>query len=204
MKLYYSPGACSLAPHIVAREAGLSPDLEKVDHANRTTASGRSYLEVNPKGYVPALQVQDGTVMTEVSALIQYLADQAPQAGLIPAAGTPERYKVLEWIGFIATEIHKGFGPLWNPTTPDAVKQAAKERLFQRFAYVDQQLDGRSYLTGERFTVADAYLFVVVNWTNFHGLSLGDYKNLAAFMERVAARPKVQDALQAEGLLKAA
>jgi glutathione S-transferase len=204
MKLYYSPGACSLAPHIVAREAGLSLDLEKIDLANRTTASGRSYLEVNPKGYVPALQVEDGTVMTEVSALIQYLADQAPQAGLIPAAGTPERYKVLEWIGFIATEIHKGFGPLWNPTTPDAVKQATKERLFQRFAYVDQQLDGRSNLTGERLTVADAYLFVVVNWTNFHGLSLGDYPNLAAFMERVAARPKVQDALQAEGLLKAA
>jgi glutathione S-transferase len=204
MKLYYSPGACSLAPHIVAREAGLSLDLEKIDLANRTTASGRSYLEVNPKGYVPALQVQDGTVMTEVSALIQYLADQAPQTGLIPAAGTPERYKVLEWIGFIATEIHKGFGPLWNPTTPDAVKQATKERLFQRFAYVDQQLDGRSNLTGERLTVADAYLFVVVNWTNFHGLSLGDYPNLAAFMERVAARPKVQDALQAEGLLKAA
>jgi glutathione S-transferase len=204
MKLYYSPGACSLATHIVAREAGLSLDLEKVDLANRTTASGRSYLEVNPKGYVPALQVQDGTVMTEVSALIQYLADQAPQAGLIPAAGTPERYKVLEWIGFIATEIHKGFGPLWNPTTPDAVKQATRERLFQRFAYVDQQLDGRSYLTGERFTVADAYLFVVVNWTNFHGLSLGDYPNLAAFMDRIAARPKVQEALQAEGLLKAA
>ena len=204
MKLYYAPGACSLAPHIVAREAGLSPDLEKVDLANRTTASGRSFLEINPKGYVPALQVQDGTVMTEVSALIQYLADQAPQAGLIPAVGTPERYKVLEWIGFISTEIHKGFGPLWNPTTPDAVKQATKERLFQRFAYLDQQLDGRSYLTGERFTVADAYLFVVVNWTNFHGLSLGDYPNLAAFMERVAARPKVQEALQAEGLLNAA
>jgi glutathione S-transferase len=204
MKLYYSPGACSLAPHIVAREAGLSPDLEQVDLANRTTGSGRSFLEVNPKGYVPALQVEDGTVMTEVSALIQYLADQAPQAGLIPAAGTPERYKVLEWIGFISTEIHKGFGPLWNPTTPDAVKQATKEKLFQRFAYLDQQLDGRSYLTSERFTVADAYLFVVVNWTNFHGLSLGDYPNLAAFMERVAARPKVQEALQAEGLLKAA
>ncbi len=204
MKLYYSPGACSLAPHIVAREAGLSPDLEKVDLANRTTASGGSFLEVNPKGYVPALQVQDGTVMTEVSALIQYLADQAPQAGLIPAVGTPERYKVLEWIGFISTEIHKGFGPLWNPTTPDAVKQATKEKLFQRFAYLDQQLDGRTYLTGEQFTVADAYLFVVVNWTNFHGLSLGDYPNLAAFMDRVAARPKVQEALQAEGLLKAA
>ncbi len=204
MKLYYAPGACSLAPHIVAREAGLSPDLEKVDLANGTTASGHSFIEVNPKGYVPALQVQDGTVMTEVSALIQYLADQAPQAGLIPAVGTPERYKVLEWIGFISTEIHKGFGPLGNPTTPDAVKQATKEKLFQRFAYLDQQLDGRTYLTGEQFTVADAYLFVVVNWTNFHGLSLGDYPNLAAFMDRVAARPKVQEALQAEGLLKAA
>jgi glutathione S-transferase len=204
MKLYYSPGACSLAPHIVAREAGLSPDLEKVDLDNGTTASGGSYLEVNPKGYVPALQVEDGTVMTEVSALIQYLADQAPQAGLIPAPGTSERYKVQEWIGFIATEIHKGFDPLWNPTTPDAVKQATKDRLFQRFAYVDQQLDGRSYLAGERFTVADAYLFAVVNWTNFHGLSLGDYPNLAAFMDRVAARPKVQEALQVEGLLEAA
>jgi glutathione S-transferase len=204
MKLYYSPGACSLAPHIVAREAGLSPEIEKVDLASRTTASGRPFLEVNPKGYVPALQVQDGTVMTEVSALIQYLADQAPQAGLMPAVGTIERYKVLEWIGFVSTEIHKGFAPLWNPKSPDAVKEAAKEKLFQRFAYLDQELAGRSYLTGEQFTVADAYLFVVTNWTRFHGLSLDSYPNLSGFMSRVAARPKVREALEAEGLLKAA
>ena len=204
MKFYYAPGACSLAPHIVAREAGLTLDLEKVDLRTRTTASGRAFAEVNPKGYVPALEVRDGEVMTEVSALIQYLADQAPQAGLMPAVGTPERYKTLEWIGFISTEIHKGFGPLWNPASPDEVKQAAKDKLFQRFAYLDQALAGRSYLTGDRFTVADAYLFTVTNWTNFHGLSLAEYPNLAAFMGRVAVRPKVQEALQAEGLLKAA
>lgn len=204
MKLYYAPGACSLAPHIVAREAGLALALDKVDFATRTTESGRTLASVNPKGYVPALEAANGTVMTEVSALVQYLADQAPQTGLIPAVGTPDRYKVLEWVGFVSTEIHKGFGPLWNPTTPDEVKQATKDRLFQRFAYVDGQLAGRSYLTGEQFTVADAYLFTVVNWTNFHGLSLEAYPNLAAFMGRVAARPKVQEALQAEGLLKAA
>jgi glutathione S-transferase len=204
MKLYYAPGACSLAPHIVAREAGIPLTLEKVDLRARTTASGRAFAEINPKGYVPAIEVRDGEVMTEVSALIQYLADQAPQAGLMPAAGTAERYQVLEWIGFVSTEIHKGFGPLWNPASPEEVKQAAKDKLFQRFAYIDQRLAGQSYLTGERFTVADAYLFTVTNWTNFHGLSLTEYPNLAAFMSRVAARPKVQEALEAEGLLKKA
>ena len=204
MKLYFAPGACSLAPHIVAREAGLAIDLDKVDFATRTTTSGRPLASVNPKGYVPALETADGTVLTEVSALVQYLADKAPEAGLIPASGTPERYKVLEWIGFIATEIHKGFGPLWNPTTPEAVKEATRDRLFQRFAYVDQQLAGRSYLMGAHFTVADAYLFTLVNWTNSHGLSLAAYPNLSAFMGRVAARPAVREALQAEGLQKAA
>ncbi len=204
MKLYYAPGACSLAPHIVAREAGIPLTLEKVDLRARTTASGRAFAEINPKGYVPAIEVRDGEVMTEVSALIQYLADQAPQAGLMPAVGTAERYQVLEWIGFVSTEIHKGFGPLWNPASPEEVKRAAKDKLFQRFAYIDQRLAGQSYLTGERFTVADAYLFTVTNWTNFHGLSLTEYPNLAAFMSRVAARPKVQEALEAEGLLKKA
>jgi glutathione S-transferase len=204
MKLYYAPGACSLAPHIVAREAGIPLNLEKVDLRARTTASGRAFAEINPKGYVPAIEVRDGEVMTEVSALIQYLADQAPQAGLMPAVGTAERYQVLEWIGFVSTEIHKGFGPLWNPASPEEVKRAAKDKLFQRFAYIDQRLAGQSYLTGERFTVADAYLFTVTNWTNFHGLSLTEYPNLAAFMSRVAARPKVQEALEAEGLLKKA
>jgi glutathione S-transferase len=142
--------------------------------------------------------------MTEVSALIQYLADQAPQAGLIPAAGTPERYKVLEWIGFIATEIHKGFGPLWNPALPDASKDAAKAHLAKRFAYLDGQLKGRAYLTGDRFSAADAYLFTVVNWTNMHNIDLKPYPALKAFMDRVAARPAVRQALDAEGLLKQA
>ena len=204
MKLYYAPGACSLAPHIVAREAGLSLDLDQLDFATRTTASGRPFAEINPKGYVPALALDDGEVLTEVSALVQYLADRAPGAGLVPEAGTSERYRLLEWLGFLSTEIHKGFGPLWNPTTPEAVKEATRDRLFQRFAYLDQQLAGRSYLMGAHFTVADAYLFTVVNWTNFHGLSLAAYPNLSAFMGRVAARPAVREALQAEGLQKAA
>jgi glutathione S-transferase len=204
MKLYYSPGACSLAPHITAREAGLPVQLDKVDLSTRTTTSGASFLDVNPKGYVPALGLASGEVMTEVSALVQYLADQAPASGLMPAAGTPERYRVLELIGFISTEIHKGFAPLWNPTTPDAVKQAAVDKLKLRFAYLDQKLAGRSYLTGETFTVADAYAFTVVNWTNFHNVDLTAYPNLVAFMGRVAARPKVREAMAAEGLIQAA
>ena len=204
MQLYYAPGACSLAPHIVAREAGLALDIERVDLKNRTTESGQSFAAINPKGYVPALGLANGEVLTEVSALVQYLAEQAPEAGLMPQAGSPERYRALEWIGFISTEIHKGFGPLWNPATPDEVKQAARDRLFQRFALVDKHLSAKSYLMGEAFTAADAYLFAVTNWTNFHGMSLEVYPNLTAFMARVAARPKVQEALRAEGLLKQA
>jgi glutathione S-transferase len=204
MKLYYAPGACSLAPHIVAREAGLPIALEKVDLAARKTASGQAFNEINPKGYVPALALTDGQVLTEVSALVQYLADQAPAAGLVPTAGTVERYRLLEWLGFISTEIHKGFGPLWNSANPEAVRQAAIDKLHQRFAYLDKQLNGRSYLLGDRFSVADAYAFTVLNWANFHKLDLSAYLNLRAFMGRVAARPKVQEALQAEGLLSAA
>jgi glutathione S-transferase len=188
----------------VAREAGVAIDLDRVDLKARTTQTGQSFAAVNPKGYVPALGLDSGEVLTEVSALVQYLADQAPQATLMPKTGTPERYKALEWIGFVATEIHKGFGALWNPTTPEDVKQGARDRLFQRFALLDKHLAGKSYLLGEGFTVADAYLFTVTNWTNFHGMSLADYPNLSAFMGRVAARPKVQEALRAEGLLKEA
>jgi glutathione S-transferase len=204
MKLYYAPGACSLAPHIVAREAGLALDIERVDLKNRTTESGQSFAAINPKGYVPALGLANGEVLTEVSALVQYLAEQAPAAGLMPQAGSPERYRALEWIGFVSTEIHKGFGALWNPASPDEVKQAARDRLFQRFALVDKHLAGKSYLMGDTFTAADAYLFAVTNWTNFHGMSLEAYANLTAFMARMAARPKVQEALRAEGLLKQA
>jgi glutathione S-transferase len=204
MKLYYYPGACSLAPHIVAREAGIALTLEKVDLANRTTETGANYLAVNPKGYVPALGLQDNSVLTEASAIIQYLADSQSKADLAPAHGSMERYRLLEWLGFISTEIHKGFGPLWNPATPDAVKAAAKERLASRFAYLDEKLGSQPFLMGDTFTIADAYLFTVVNWTNFHGIDISSFPNLQAFQARIAARPAVQQALEAEGLVKKA
>jgi glutathione S-transferase len=204
MKLYYAPGACSLAPHIVAREAGLRLDLEKVDLRSGKTEGGASFADINPKGYVPALSLDNGEVLTEVSALVQYVADQAPQAALMPAAGTDERYRVLEWLGFISTEIHKGFGPLWNPQSPDAAKTIAKANLAKRFAYLDQHLARGPYLLGERFTVADAYLFTVASWTNFHRIDLAPYRNLQAYLQRVGAREKVREALRAEGLLQEA
>lgn len=204
MKLYYYPGACSLAPHIVAREAGIALTLEKVDLANRTTETGANYLAVNPKGYVPALGLQDNSVLTEASAIIQYLADSQSKADLAPAHGSMERYRLIEWLGFISTEIHKGFGPLWNPSTPEAVKAAAKEKLAARFAYLDKTLATQPFLTGGAFTIADAYLFTVVNWTNFHHMDLSPFPHLQAFQTRVASRPKVQEALEAEGLKQAA
>jgi glutathione S-transferase len=204
MKLYYAPAACSLAPHIVAREAGLKIDLDKLDFTTRKTEGGENFADVNPKGYVPALRLDNGEVLTEVATLVQYLADQAPKSGLAPANGTLERYRLQEWLTFVSSEIHKGFGPLWNPATPDAAKDIAKANLAKRFAYLDQHLASRPYLTGERFTAADAYLFTVVNWVNFHNVDLAPYANLKAFMDRVAARPAVQQAMQAEGLLKQA
>jgi glutathione S-transferase len=204
MKLYYAPGACSLAPHIVAREAGLRLDLEKVDLGSGRTETGAAFAEINPKGYVPALALDNGEVLTEASALVQYLADQAPGSGLAPAAGTIERYRLLEWLGFISTEIHKGFGPLWKPDTPEAAKTIARNNLAKRFAYLDGRLAGGVFLLGDRFTVADAYLFTVTSWTNFHAIDLSPYPNLKAYMGRVAARPKVREAMNAEGLLKEA
>ena len=204
MKLYYYPGACSLATHIVAREAGVAFTLEKVDLANRTTETGASFTAINPKGYVPALGLQDGSVLTEASAIVQYLADSQPASDLAPAHGTMERYRLLEWLGFISTEIHKGFGLLWNPATPDEVKAATKERLASRFAYLDEKLGQQPFLTGSKFTIADAYLFTVVNWTNFHGIDISSFPNLQSFQARVASRPSVQQALEAEGLVKKA
>lgn len=204
MKLYYSPAACSLAPHIVAREAGLAIELEKVDLAAKKTEGGADFTAVNPKGYVPALQLDDGAVLTEVAALVQYLADKAPQSGLAPANGTMERYRLQEWLAFIATEIHKSFGPLFKPDTPDATKQSVKAGLATRFAYLDGELASRPFLMGERFTVADAHLFTIVSWAKFVDVDLAPYPNLQAFRKRVAARPAVQQAMQAEGLLKQA
>lgn len=203
MKLYYAPGACSLAPHIVAREAGLDIALDRVDLGSRKTADGGDYLAVNPKGYVPALQLDNSEVLTEAAALVQYLADRKPEANLAPAAGTMERYRLVEWLTFISTELHKGFGPLWNPKAAEDTKQAAKDKLASRFAFLEEQLAGRDFLTGSRFSVADAYAFTILNWTGMHGIDLAAYPKLRAFMDRVAARPKVQEALRAEGLLKA-
>ncbi|MDN0077199.1 glutathione transferase GstA [Crenobacter sp. SG2303] len=202
MKLFYAPGACSLAPHIVLAETGLPSELEAVDLRVQPhrTAGGVDYAAINPKGYVPALQLDDGAVLTECVAVLQYLADQAPQQRLAPANGTMGRYRLQEWLNFIATEVHKGFSPLWNPAAGADEKAGAVQRLERRFAWLDTQLAGRDYLTGE-FSIADAYLFTILNWTHYHKLSLDGWPTLKAYVERVATRPAVKSAMSAEGLL---
>lgn len=202
MELYYSPGACSLATHIISREADLPVSLVKVDLGTKKTATGADYLAINGKGYVPAIRFEDGEVMTEVAALLQVLADKNPAAGLAPAPGAPERYRLIEWLTFISSELHKGVGPLWNPTTPEEMKTATKEKLAGRLAWMESQLAGRDYLTGQ-FSIADAYAFTVLNWAGMLDVDLTPYPNIRAFIARVAARPKVQEALRAEGLLRA-
>ncbi|HEX4940881.1 MAG TPA: glutathione transferase GstA [Candidatus Kapabacteria bacterium] len=199
MKLYYSPGACSLSPHIVALEADLPLQLEKTDLAKKTTASGEDFLKVNAKGYVPALKLDDGSVLTEGPAIVQYLADKAPASKLIPAAGTLERYRVLEWLNFISTELHKTFSPLFNPTTTDARKQEVREYLAKRFTTVEQQLAKTPFITGDSFTVADAYLFTVLGWGKYVNVELP--KPLQDYLGRVFQRPAVQQALKEEGLI---
>lgn len=204
MKLYYSPGACSLASHIVLREIGGKFDIEKVDLKSKKTETGADFSAINAKGYVPAIELAPGQNLTEGSAILQYLADLHPASGLAPAGGTVERARVNEWLTFINSEVHKGFSPLFNPDTTEAAQEAAKAHIAKRLTYVESQLaDGRAYLTGANFTVADAYLFTIVNWTNFKAISLEAYPKLAAFQARVAARPAVQSALGAEGLLAA-
>jgi glutathione S-transferase len=199
MKLYYSPGACSLSPHIVLREAGLPFTLEKVNLKTKVTASDADFTRINPKGYVPALQFDDGTVLTEGSAIVQWIADEVPAKHLVPAAGTMERYQVIEWLNFISTELHKNFSPLFNPATPEAVREMQLATLAKRIGYVEQHVTG-PYLTGEHFTVADAYLFVVLSWAKYVKLDLAPYANVNALLARVAARPAVQEAMKAEGL----
>ena len=203
MKLYYAPGACSLSPHIVSRELGIPLTMQKVNTKDKSMEGGGDFRTVNPKGYVPALDLGNGQVLTEGPAIVQYLADQKPESGLAPKAGTVERYRLQEWLNFITSEIHKSFSPLFKPNTPEDYKKIAKENLGARFEWLDKQLAGREYLMGG-FTVADAYLFTVVNWSGFVGIDLAKYPNLAAYQKRVAARPKVREAMQAEGLLKEA
>lgn len=201
MRLYYAPGACSLAPHIVAREAGLSIQLVKVDLAARRTEGGGDYLAVNPKGQVPALKLPDGLVLTEAAVLIQYLADRAPYAGLIPAAGSIDRYLVQQWVNFVATELHKGFGPLWKKETPEDMRRIVKETLATKFAFLDRELAERPFLAGDSFTVADAYAFTVLGWAGFMSIDLARWPSLSAYFERIAARPAVSEAMIAEGLI---
>jgi len=204
MKLYFSPGACSLSPHIVLREAGLNFDLEQVDLQRKATKSGRDFYEINPKGVVPVIELDGGKVLTEGPAIVQYIADHAPQSGLAPASGSLERYRVQEWLNFITAELHKTFSPLFKPNTPDAYKEIAKAKLADQFAYLDRHLAKSQYLLGDTFTIADAYCFTVVRWSAFQNIDLATYPNLKAYIDRIAARPKVQEAMKAEGLLKTA
>ena len=201
MKLYYSPGACPLSPHIVLCELGLPHELVKVNLKTHLTESGADFTTINPKGYVPALELDDGQLLTEGPAIVQYLADLKPAAGLLPPAGSLERARVQEWLTFIGTELHKSFSPLFNPAASADWKAAARANLERRFSYVDQALAGRDYLTGANFCVADAYLFTVTNWSGFHQMDLAPWPNLAAYQKRVMARPAVQEALRAEGLI---
>ncbi len=198
MKLYYAPGACSLSPHIVLCEAEQKADLVKVDLKAHKVADGRDYYAVNPKGYVPALELDDGQLLTEGPAIVQYLADKAPASKLAPPAGTLERYRLQEWLTFIGTEIHKSFSPLFNPATPDATKQLSKDKLTARFGWLEERI-GEGFLMGA-FSAVDAYLFTVLRWTVPLKLDMTPYPRLRAYMDRVGARPKVQQALQEEGL----
>jgi glutathione S-transferase len=204
MKLYFAPGACSLSPHIVAHELGIPLTLEKVDFGTMKVADGSDFSAINPKGYVPALGLDNGEVLTEGTAIVQYLADSKPDGKLVPANGTIERYRVQEMLGYINSELHKSYAPLFSPKTPPEQRKDREDYLHKRYGLIENQLASRSYLFGEHFTVADAYLFTVTNWANFVKLDLAAFPNLLAFQKRVAARPAVQAAMVAEGLLPAA
>jgi len=201
MKLYYSPGACSLSPHIVLHESGLKFEAIAAPTKTKKLPDGSDYLAINPRGYVPLLELDDGQRMTEGPAIVQYIADQVPAKNLAPANGTMARYRLQEWLTFIGTELHKGFSPLFNPAANDDFKAFSKTRLADRLKWVNQQLEGKAYLLGDQFSVADAYLFVVTNWAKPMAIDLSPYANLLAFRDRVAARPAVQAAMKAEGLL---
>ena len=202
MKLYYSPGACSLSPHITLHESGLKFEHVLASTKTHQLEDGTDYYSINPLGYVPLLELDDGTRLTEGPAIVQYIADQAPDKNLAPPNGTVARAQLQSWLNFIATEIHKGFGPLFNPATPAEYKTLSIDKLLSRLTWVDGELAGKAYLMGEQFSVADPYLFTVTNWAPRVGVDISGLANLNAFRERVAARPAVQMAMREEGLLK--
>jgi glutathione S-transferase len=205
MRLYYLPGACSLSPHIVLREAGLPFELDRVDYATRKTEGGVDFASINPKGMVPTLQLDEGEILTEGAVIVQYLGDQKPGSGLVPPPGSMARYRVQEWLNYIASELHKTFSPLFNPKTPDEFREMLKERLSKQFEHLDRHLAKNQFLAGSTFTAADAYCFTVLRWAASPRVSLdiAHWPNLKAYFDRIAARPKVQEAMKAEGLLKA-
>jgi glutathione S-transferase len=202
MKLYFAPGACSLSPHIVLREAGQNPELIQVDLREKKTKDGGDFTKINPKGQVPVLQTDDGDTLTEGPVIVQYVGDKAPGSKLVPPAGSKDRYKVQEWLNFITSELHKSFGPIFRPTTPDAFKAISKENIASRFKWIDGQLAGKQYLMGDTFTAPDAYLYVMTRWAGRVEIDLSQLSNLTAYAARIEARPKVQEALKAEGLIK--
>ena len=202
MKLFYSPGTCSMAPHIVAREAGIPVDLVKVDIPNKKTEDGGDFWQINPKGYVPALQLDDGRVLTEVGVICQYLADQAPASKLVPPFGAFERYEQMAALNFASAEVHKQIGALFNPKLTPEMKEVQLATIARRLDSLEKMLAGKDFITGDSFSAADAYLFTVLNWTNIHKIDLSKWPTIQAYMGRVGARPKVQETLKAEGLAK--
>ena len=198
MKLYISPGACSLSPHIVFREAGIPFDMETVDLGTKRTKSGKDFKTINPKGSVPALELEGGQVLTEGPAIVQYLADQKPASKLAPPAGTMDRYRLQEWLNYVTSEMHKAYSPLFNPKTPDAYKETSRTNIGNRFDFLSKSLQGKDYLMGSTFTVADAYLFVILGWSGHVGVDLAKWPVLQAYWDRIAARPAVKAALDAE------
>jgi glutathione S-transferase len=200
MKLYYSPGACSLSPHIALLEAGLAHDLAKVDLKAKKLEDGSDFLKVNPKGQVPTLQLDDGSILTEGPVIVQAIADKAADKNLAPANGTTERYRLQEWLNFLTSELHKNFSPLFAPVLSDDTKQFFRDRLMGKLKHIDEKLAGHDYLMGNTFTVADGYLYTMLRWADAHKFELSALKNLMAYKARVAARPQVQAALKSEGL----
>lgn len=201
MKLYFAPGACSLSPHIVLREADLPFELRKVDLASKKTQDNEDFLRINPKGQVPALELDDGSLMTEVPAIVQYLADRAPSARLAPAAGTMERYRLQEWLNFIASELHKSLGALFRPNLPGAWEATIKETVAGKLDYLNGHLAGNDYLLDDHFSVADSYAFAIINWADLFKIDIAAYPSVQAYMDRIYARPHVREALQSEGLI---